>query len=121
MQGGPFNIHKRDQEVYLTVGIYGIRVLGGWGVRIHDFSIMLKKKGADIIVEPKKTILRIQSFEFNKRAKKIMVLDVPKSGKYHIEFKNPKSLEVRRSNLFITRLLFGDDKLPNESLEICIC
>ena len=119
MQGGPFNIHKKNQEVYLTTGIYGIRVLGGWGVRVNDFSILLKKKKSDIVIEPKKTNWRVQSYEFRKRAKKIMVLDVPKSGNYSIEFLNPENLEVRRSGLFMMRL-YGDKKLPNESLEICI-
>jgi len=118
MQGGPFNIHKKNQEVYLTVGIYGIHVLGGWYVSVNDFSMVFKKKNSDIIIQPKKTIWRIQSYELKQPAKKIMVLDVPYSADYIIEFINPKSLKVKRSNLFIITMF--EKELPNENLEICI-
>ncbi|AXG69237.1 hypothetical protein KORDIASMS9_01457 [Kordia sp. SMS9] len=118
MQGGPFNIHKPNQKVYLTTGIYGIRVLGGWSVRVRDFSVSLRIENMNITIEPKKTIWRVQDWGFKKRTKKIMVLDVLQSGNYIITFKNPKSLSVRRSNLIVMRLF--EKELPNESLEICI-
>ncbi len=118
MQGGPFNIHTPNQKVYLTTGIYGIRVLGGWSVRVRDFSMSLKIENTNIVIESKKTIWREQYYAFKQRTTKIMVIDVQYSGNYTIEFKNPKSLWVRRSNQLL--MWFFEKEIPNESLEICI-
>lgn len=118
MQGGPFNIHKPNQKVYLTTGIYGIRVLGCRYVKVNDFSMSLRRGNTNTIIKPKKTLWRTGSYEFKKIAIKIMVLDVEHSGNYTIEFENPKSLRVIRSH-FILRWLFKK-KFPYESLEIYI-
>jgi hypothetical protein len=118
MQGRPCNIHKPNQKVYLTTGIYGLRVIGGWSVRVRDFSVSLRIENTNITIEPKKTIWRVQDWGFKKRTKKIMIIDVQQTGNYTITFKNPKSLRVKRTNLFFHSLF--EKELPNESLEICI-
>lgn len=114
----PINIHDNSQQIYLSVGIYSVKVIGGWGVKVNDFSILLKKVENDITIKSESTIWRYQSYAFNQRAKRILVLDVYQSGNYIVEFKNPKSLQVRRSSLFISR--FIENPIPNGSLEICI-
>ena len=80
--------------------------------------IELKNRKNGKIITPKNTNWRIQSYEYGKRAKNIMSLDIPERGVYFIEFKNQKDLKVRRSNLFLTRLF--EKKIPNEKLEIWI-
>ncbi|WP_298423963.1 hypothetical protein [uncultured Kordia sp.] len=115
---GPFNIHKKNQKIYLTTGIYNIKVLGGWSVEMNDFSLVFKKEDNGMIVESKKTMWRVQSYDFKKIAKRIMVLDILYSGDYIIEFKNSESLKVRRSNLILTKLF--ENEIPNEALEITI-
>ena len=114
----PINIHNSNTEIELPVGIYNVKVLGGWGVEVGNFSFDLKNVENGQIIKPRGTQWRIQSFAFKTRAKKIFSLDIVKRGNFKIEFKNQKDLKVRRSNLFLTRLF--DKQLPNENLEICI-
>lgn len=115
----PINIHDSGKIIELFTGIYSVKVLGGWGVKVGDFSFTLKNIKNNRIIRPKGTQLRVQSFELNKRAKKIMSLDIPEYGKYIIEFKNQSSLEVRYTNLFISKLFF-EKPMSNKSIEIYI-
>lgn len=114
----PIGIYAKNIAIELPVGIYSIKVLGGWSVSVGDFSIELKNRDSGKVITSKVTNWRIQSYEFGGRAKKIMSLDIPKRAIYLIEFKNQKDLKVRRSNLFLTRLF--EKELPNEELKIWI-
>ena len=114
----PIGIYETNKAIEIPVGIYSIKVLGGWSVSVGDFSIELKNRKNGKIITPKNTNWRIQSYEYGKRAKNIMSLDIPERGVYFIEFKNQKDLKVRRSNLFLTRLF--EKEIPNEKLEIWI-
>ena len=114
----PIGIYDSNKAIELPIGIYSIKVLGGWGVSVGNFMIELKNKENGKVIYPKVTNWRIQSYEFGERAKKIMSLDIPKRGVYFIEFKNQKDLKVRPSNLLITRLF--EKEIPNEQLRIWI-
>jgi hypothetical protein len=83
----PISIHNTGQQIYLSVGIYSVKVIGGWGVKVNDFSISLKKIENDITIKSESTIWRYQSYAFNQRAKRILILDVYQSGNYIVEFK----------------------------------
>ncbi|MEB8330231.1 hypothetical protein OO009_12775 [Flavobacteriaceae bacterium KMM 6897] len=114
----PFSIYNSGQIIELPVGIYSVKVLGGWEVSIGDFSFALKNRETNKIIYPKNTDWRVQSYEFGERAKKIMVLDVPEFGYYYIELKNQQDLKVRPSNLIFTRL--WEKQIPNKDLRIWI-
>tara|TARA_R110000868_G_C10830547_1_gene759353 strand:- start:50 stop:649 length:600 start_codon:yes stop_codon:yes gene_type:complete len=114
----PFSIYNSGQKIELPVGIYSVKVLGGWEVSIGDFSFTLKNRETNKIIYPKNTDWRVQSYEFGERAKKIMVLDVPEYGYYYIELKNQQDLKVRPSNLIFTRL--WEKQIPNKDLRIWI-
>lgn len=114
----PINIYASGKAIELPVGVYNIKVLGGWDVSVGDFSIELKNKENGKVISPKVTKLRIQSYEFGQRAKKIMTLDIVERGVFFIEFKNQKDLKEKPSNLFITRLF--EKEIPNEQLNIWI-
>lgn len=114
----PFSIYNSGQIIELPVGIYSVKVLGGWEVSIGDFSFSLKNRETNKIIYPKNTDWRVQSYEFGERAKKIMVLDVPEYGYYYIELKNQQDLKVRPSNLIFTRL--WEKQIPNKDLRIWI-
>lgn len=116
--GFPCSIYDIGKAIELPVGIYSIKVLGGWNVSVGNFAIELKNKETGKIIHPKVTKLRIQSYECGERAKKIMSLDIPKRGVYFITFKNQKDLKVRPSNLLITRLF--EKEIANEQLQIWI-
>ncbi len=114
----PIGIYDSNKAIELPVGIYSIKVLGGWSVSIGNFSIELRNKENGKVIKPKAANWRIQSYEFGERAKKIMTLDIPERGVYFIDFKNQKGLKIRPSNLFFIRLF--EKELPNEKLEIWI-
>ncbi|RNC88526.1 MAG: hypothetical protein ED555_12870 [Allomuricauda sp.] len=114
----PINIYDSGKAIELQVGIYRVKVLGGWDVSVGEFAIEFKNRSNGKIITPKITNWRIQSYEFGERAKKIMTLDISERGVYLIEFKNQTDLRVRRSNLFFMRLF--EQELPNEKLEIWI-
>ena len=114
----PINIHSVNQKIYLSVGIYSVKVLGGWSVKVNNFSVSLRKIENGLVIKSEDTIWKYQSYVFKKRARKIAVLDVYESGNFIVEFKNSKSLQVRRSNLIISRIF--EKEIPNKDLEICI-
>lgn len=114
----PIRIHDSNQAIVLSVGIYSIDLLGGWSVSLGNFSISLTNKKSKEVIIPKVTNWRIQSYEFGKRAKKIMTLEIREPGVHFIEFKNPKDLKVRRSNLFLMKLF--ENEIPNDELNIWI-
>lgn len=114
----PISIYDSNKAIELPVGIYSIKVLGGWSVSIGNFSIELRNKENGKLITSRVTNWRIQSYEYGERAKKIMTLDIPERGVYFIEFLNQKDLKVRPSNLFITKLF--EKEIPNEKLRIWI-
>ncbi|WP_375324154.1 hypothetical protein [Flagellimonas sp. GZD32] len=114
----PINIYSSGNAIVLSVGIYSIKVLGGWDVSVGEFSIQFVNKESGKVVNPKFTKWKIQSYESGQRAKKIMTLDIQVGGVYLIEFQNQKELKVRPSNLWVTRLF--EREIPNENLCIWI-
>ncbi|WP_109437025.1 hypothetical protein [Aquimarina sp. AU119] len=114
----PINIYDSGKAIELSVGIYSVKVIGGWDVSIGNFTFSLKNMKNGKIILPEITNWRFQSYESGERAKKIMVLDIPERGDYIIEFKNQEDLKVRPSNLIITRLF--EKQIPNNELRIWI-
>ncbi|WP_108805522.1 hypothetical protein [Aquimarina sp. Aq107] len=114
----PINIYDSGKAIELPVGIYNVKVIGGWDISIGNFTFTLKNMKNGNIINPEITNWRFQSYESGERAKKIMVLDIPERGDYIIEFKNQESLKVRPSNLIITRLF--EKQIPNDELRIWI-
>jgi len=114
----PININDSGKTIELYTGIFSVFVLGGWDVIVGDFTFSLKNTVNGRIIKPRVTKWRTQSYEFNEKAKKIMVLDIPERGNYIIEFKNQESLKVYKSDLpFIYRLFRLP--LPKHLIQIC--
>ncbi len=114
----PISIHNSGRTIFLTTGIYSIKILGGWSVSLGNFSISLQNQENGILMNPEIVYWRLQSYEFGQRAKKIMSLHIIKPGKYTIEFNNHKDLRVRRTNLFLAKLF--EKEIPNTELNIWI-
>lgn len=102
----------------LPVGIYSLKVLGGWKVITNNFSVILREVNGGTVIKPKETFWKIQSFAFGKRAKKIASVDIPKRATYEIEFLNPSDLKVKKSNLIT--LGFCQNYLPTNEIQVCI-
>jgi len=114
----PINIHDSGKKIYLLYGIYNIRVLGGWNVKVGNFSISLRNIKNGRIIESRRTNMRVQSYAFRQRAKRILIIDITEEGEYIIEFKNSTNLKVKKSNLILQYL--WDSPIPNKNIEICI-
>ena len=114
----PINILDNKKQIELSVGIYSLKILGGWKVITNIFYIILREIGGDTEIKSKGTFWRIQSFAYGKRAKKIASIDIPKRAKYEIEFLNAKEIKVKKSNLML--LSSFQSYLPTKEIQICI-
>lgn len=114
----PISVYDSDARIELSTGVYRVRVLGGWGVKVGSFELEIRNIKNDRIISPKLTKWRIQSYYKRRRAKKIFSLDIPERGEYLISFKKQEDLQVRPSNLFLTK--FIEKPIPNSELEIII-
>lgn len=80
------------------------------------FSISLRHKQTNEIIESKKAFWAVQTFAFGQRAKRILTIDIPREGSYEVLFKHPEALKVKYSNL-----LFSDKTpLPTDSIKVVI-
>jgi hypothetical protein len=111
-------IHSKGESVELACGKYKIDILGGWGVRLGDFSMSFTHRGSQQVVNCEKTPWRVQSFVSQIRAKRIFVVNIDNPGTYEVEFLNPGSLQVRPSGLFIISCF--QKPIPNELIEVFI-
>ncbi|WP_445710060.1 hypothetical protein [Flavobacterium sp.] len=98
----PISILQNEVELFFKARRYRVYVLGGFGVEIGDFSIVLKNKETNQQIACKKASWPVQTYEFNKRAKRVFIIDVPKEGNYEVVFLNPYSLKVKHNNLPIS-------------------
>lgn len=114
----PINILDKNQQVELPVGIYSLKVLGGWKVITNNFSVIMREIDGETVIKPKEAFCKVQSFAFGKRAKKIATVDIPKRGTYEIEFLTPSDLKVKKSNLIT--LGFFQSFLPTNEIQVCI-
>jgi len=114
----PININKQGEEIELKSRRYGIYVLGGWGVNLGEFSISFKQIGTKEIATCQRAFWPVQAFAFGKRAKRILIVDIPEAGPYEVLFNNPETLIVKCTNLPISSLFFRP--LPTEQIEIVI-
>jgi hypothetical protein len=116
--GRPININSEKEEIYLKASRYRIYALGGFGVNLGQFSIFLKHKETGEIVKCKKAFWPVQAYAFGKRAKRILIADIPQKGQFEILFKSPKSLRVRYSNLLIISMF--KKPLTTDRIEVFI-
>jgi hypothetical protein len=116
--GHVINIHSSGQKIDLAIGKYKIDVLGGWGVRLGQFSISLIHDRSGEIVVCDRPLLSVQSFAFDKRAKRIFVASILAEGIYRIEFRNPKTIKIKPTNLFFSSIF--QSTLPTETISIYI-
>lgn len=112
------NIHSKAEILQLSAGVCKVDILGGWGVRLVDFNIILTSLETNKQIKVKHPFLRLQSWEYSQRAKRIFTIDIIKPGEFKLEFEKSEQVEVKKSNLFLLSLI--TKKLPNEELEISI-
>jgi len=114
----PINIADSKAKVSLNSGVYSIYVLGGWGVKLGDFSITFKNVESNQLVNSYRPIIALDTMAYNIWAKKIFNINVPEAGDYEIIFKNPKSIRVYRFNWGLLTSVF--QSIPNSEIRILI-
>jgi hypothetical protein len=116
--GHIINIHDSGHEIDLEIGKYKIDVLGGWGVKLGQFSISLKHNRTGQTINCEKSFWPIQSIVFGKRAKRIFIAHIVDSGTYKIQFEHPTTLEIKETNLFFGGLF--QQPLTNDKISVYI-
>tara|TARA_R110002049_G_scaffold147393_1_gene310259 strand:- start:197 stop:388 length:192 start_codon:yes stop_codon:yes gene_type:complete len=58
----PINILDNNKQIELPVGIYSLKVLGGWKVITNNFSVILREIGGEMEIKSKDSFWKIQSF-----------------------------------------------------------
>jgi len=116
--GRPININSKKEVVDLKSSRYRIYTLGGFGVNLGQFSISLKHTETNEIIKCKKAFWPVQSFAFGKRAKRVLIVDIPKEGRYEVLFDNPETLRIKHSNLPISSMF--RKPLTTDQIEILI-
>ena len=116
--GRPININSEKEIINLKASRYRIYALGGFGVKLGRFSISLKNIETNEIVKCEKAFWPVQAFAFGKRAKRILIADIPKDGQYELLFNNPKTLKIKHTNLPISSLF--TKPMGTENIEILI-
>lgn len=112
------NINSHGEEIELEALKYKIYILGGWGVNLGKFSISFKKVATEEIFKCEKAYWPIQTYAFEKKARRIFVMNVQEAGTYEILFNNPQSLKVKQSTSLIPSLF--SSALSTKDLEIII-
>ena len=112
------NIHDRGREIDFEIGKYKIDVIGGWGVKLGQFSISFTHRLTGQMVDCERSFWPVQSFAFGKRAKRIFVAHIAEPGTYEIEFRHPTTLSIKKTNLFFTGLF--QEPLPNDKITVYI-
>ncbi|NEN23683.1 hypothetical protein G3O08_09235 [Cryomorpha ignava] len=112
----PLNLNSQGEVVNLKEGRYGVYILGGFGISLGHFSISLKHIGKNEEIKSVKAFWPVQTFVNGERAKKIFIINVIKSGQYEVIFHNPKTVEVKSSNLLTSS--FFNSPLLNDNLEV---
>lgn len=116
--GKPININSTEEIVDLKASRYRIYSLGGFGVNLNQFSISLKHIATDESIKCKKAFWPVQTYTFRKRAKRILIVDIPEEGRYEVLFDNPETLEIKHSNLPISSMF--RKPLATDKIEILI-
>lgn len=116
--GRPININSEKEIIDLNASRYRIYALGGFGVNLGRFSMSLKNIETNEIVKCEKAFWPVQAHAFGKRAKRILIVDIPKEGRYEVLFVNPETLRVKHSNLPISSMF--RKPLANDQIDILI-
>ena len=97
--GRPININSTEEIIDLKASRYRIYSLGGFGVNLNQFSISLKNIATDESIKCKTACWPVQAYAFGKRAKRILIVDIPEEGRYEVLFDNPETLRIKHSKL----------------------
>ena len=112
------NIYNSGELTDFKQGKYKIDILGGWGVSLRGFSILLKNTQTDKLVKCKKAFWPLQSYAFKKKSRRIFTLEISESGTYAIEFENPDDIQLKKTNLFFCSGF--QDTIPNSDISVYI-
>ena len=111
-------ISNSKSQLNLRAKMYTIDIVGGWLIRMGDFRISAKNISTSETFHARSARWPVQSYYNKKRVRRILKLDIPKEGRYDIQFLNEKTIGVKKSNLFF--LSYLQNWIPHESIGVLI-
>ncbi len=117
---GPIGIYEQGHIIELQPGIYTIKALDSWLVRINNFKVRFREVNGDLELTWKKKKLGANDHAFKRKTKSIGEVHVPKWTKYSIHFENQKSLRVIKMNYGFFIGLIMDKAIPPEQVQIVL-
>ena len=118
IQYHPINIHTQGKKLNLPKGKYHIHIIGGWSVTENAFLVRFIRELDGETIHVSRASWPLQGFEFGKRSKRYFEFEIKQSGVYLVELIHPKTLVVKKSNLFPFNLL--QKPVDNATLSILI-
>ena len=118
MQTQPISIHQNSIELKLPSGKYHLLIVGGWLVYEVGFHVKLVNKENNAQIRIRRSAWPVQTFVDGKRAKRYYDFEIVEGGVYELNFINPKSLSVKKSNLVFFSLWFKE--VDNQTLTVVI-
>lgn len=112
------NIHDSGHVIDFEIGKYKIDILGGWGVKLRQFSISFRHGESGEIINCKRSFWPVQTLVFDRRAKRVFSVEIMERGAYTVEFANAETLQVKETNLFFSGLF--QVPIPCEKITIFI-
>ena len=118
MEGMTLNLDSSNKGVDLQPGKVVIWIAGGCGVQLNDFTAHFLDLETNRAIEASVVISKIQWIKNGRKAKRMLKAVIPEGGKYKIVLHGTDSLEVRKSNLFVTSLF--QKPLQRDQIELII-
>jgi hypothetical protein len=115
----PIPIYEEGKVIELQPGIYQVKVLGSWFVKVGDFSLSLREVGTGNLIKWRRTKFGAFDYVFKLKARDIGTIDIPKWAKYSISFRNPENVIVTRMGPFGITLPLNR-AIPNSEIRIVI-
>lgn len=111
------SILSEGQQLKFYPAKYYVDIVGGLDIALNDFSIAL--------MDEEGSAIRLSTFTFPvqsmygwTRAKRTFEVNIPKAGVYTIQFHNPSSLVVKRSNIAVFPLSLFNKPIPSEEISV---
>lgn len=114
------NINTIGEQISLSKGQYTIDIIGGWGIKLNDFSIQFQNIKTEEFCTATRSSWPIQSYWHERRCKRISNIYINEEGLYEVVFSNTDSLVVRHSPLRTLMHRLFASPVSNEHIEVRI-
>ena len=112
------NLNSSSRTVDLQPGKVAVWIVGGFGVKLNDFRLRFLNTQTNKAIQASVVISKVQWIKNGRKAKRMLMANIQEGGTYKIMIDGADSLEVRKSNLFVTSLF--QKPLQKDQIELII-